>query len=82
MRFKKHIAGRGGWSEWVNPKYLNYYLFKCCDCGLIHEMQFRTGLKSVYKKERIFTELPKEIKVQFRARRLKVSKELKDIIIN
>lgn len=28
-----------GWSEWVHP--LPGYLFQCCDCDLIHEMQFQ-----------------------------------------
>lgn len=28
-----------GWSEWVNPKHSQYFA-GCCDCGLIHEMQF------------------------------------------
>jgi hypothetical protein len=27
-----------GWSEWVHP--LPGYLMGCCDCGLIHEMEF------------------------------------------
>lgn len=27
-----------GWSEWIRP--LPGYLMQCCDCGLIHEMQF------------------------------------------
>ncbi|KKW92671.1 hypothetical protein [Sphingobium chungbukense] len=27
-----------GWSEWIHP--LPGYLMQCCDCGLIHEMQF------------------------------------------
>jgi Zn-finger protein len=26
-----------GWSEWIHP--LPGYLMKCCDCGLVHEMQ-------------------------------------------
>lgn len=34
-------AGRGGWSEWVFP-LMKGYRMQCCDCGLIHEMQFRT----------------------------------------
>lgn len=33
-------AGRGGWSEWVEP-VMKGYLMQCCDCGLIHEMQFK-----------------------------------------
>lgn len=27
-----------GWSEWIRP--LPGYLMQCCDCGLIHEMEF------------------------------------------
>jgi hypothetical protein len=30
--------GEDGWSEWVHP--LPGYLMQCCDCGLIHEMEF------------------------------------------
>ena len=71
MRFKQHKAGKGGWSDWVFPKMETNFLFKCCDCGLVHEIQFETGLKSHWKKESIFTELPKEKKVSFRVRRLK-----------
>ncbi len=42
-KFKKHTAGRGGWSEWIYPT--KDYLFKCCDCGLIHHLQFKTFLE-------------------------------------
>jgi hypothetical protein len=27
-----------GWTEWVHP--LPNYRMQCCDCGLIHEMEF------------------------------------------
>lgn len=27
-----------GWSEWIHP--LPGYLMQCCDCNLIHEMEF------------------------------------------
>lgn len=37
---KKMVAGRGGWSEWQQP-IMKGYLMQCCDCGLIHEMQFK-----------------------------------------
>lgn len=30
--------GPDGWSEWIHP--LPGYLMQCCDCGLIHRMQF------------------------------------------
>jgi hypothetical protein len=34
------VAGPDGWSEWTQPKR-NGYRLACCDCGLVHEMQFR-----------------------------------------
>ena len=29
-----------GWSDWVCPKPIGY-LMQCCDCELIHEVDFR-----------------------------------------
>lgn len=29
-----------GWSKWEQPKR-NGYRLACCDCNLVHEMQFR-----------------------------------------
>lgn len=49
MRYKPVVDG-----EWVQPRVRNYYL-KCCDCGLVHRMNFRR----------------KKDKTQFQAFRLK-----------
>jgi hypothetical protein len=70
MRFIKHKAGRGGWSNWVFPE--NRYFLKCCDCGLVHEAEFKTFLEKD-RKGKIFEviSLPKEIRVMFRLRRAK-----------
>lgn len=35
------VPDEGGWSEWIHP--LPGYLMQCCDCGLIHEMEFAIG---------------------------------------
>ena len=40
LEFKPMLPDAEGWSEWVNPK-ADGYLMQCCDCGLVHEMQFR-----------------------------------------
>lgn len=32
------IADEEGWSEWIHP--LPGYLMQCCDCGLVHRMEF------------------------------------------
>jgi hypothetical protein len=41
--FIKHeVENESDWSEWVNP-YSEQYFMKCCDCGLVHEMQFKVA---------------------------------------
>jgi hypothetical protein len=41
--FIKHeVENEGDWSEWVNPNSDQYFM-KCCDCGLVHEMQFKVA---------------------------------------
>ena len=38
--FIKHeVNSASDWSEWVCPDPTQYFM-KCCDCGLVHEMQF------------------------------------------
>lgn len=36
--FPPMVAGEDGWCEWRHP--LPGFLMKCCDCGLVHEMEF------------------------------------------
>lgn len=73
MRFKKHVAGRGGWSEWVFPTPRKNYLMKCCDCGLVHEVQFATfaEVKAARGAFEVIP-LPWPIRAMFRARRSRV----------
>lgn len=53
MRYKQQYDG-----EWIRPRRKNYYM-KCCDCGLVHRIDFRlVGTKN----RRI---------IEFRAHRLK-----------
>lgn len=40
-RFKIEKVGKDGWTDWVQP-IENGYKFVCCDCGLVHNMNFRT----------------------------------------
>ncbi len=41
MKFKKTKEG-----EWVQPVKKGY-LMKCCDCGLIHKIDFRIKKKKI-----------------------------------
>jgi hypothetical protein len=34
------IENEDGWSKWIQPRPSNYR-FACCDCCLVHDMQFR-----------------------------------------
>lgn len=72
IKFKQHKAGYGGWSNWVYPKEKTKYLFKCCDCNLVHEMEFGTFIEK-NKKRGTFevVKLPHQIRSMFRARRLR-----------
>ena len=65
------IAGEDGWSEWVQP-VMQRYLMACCDCGLVHEMQFGVLRKGPDLPDGSWEgdELnPAEYRVEFRARR-------------
>jgi hypothetical protein len=53
IRFRQEKGiGPRGFSRWIQPE-MKKYLLACCDCSLVHEMQFRIAGD----------------KVQFRARR-------------
>lgn len=39
MKYDIEVEGEDGWSDWVHP--LEGYKIACCDCGLIHNMEFR-----------------------------------------
>ncbi len=65
--FIKHeVKNEGDWSEWVNP-YSEQYFMKCCDCGLVHEMQFKV-VKYSEGNECDFVDDP-DLQPVFRARR-------------
>jgi Zn-finger protein len=35
MKYKQEYSG-----QWVQPRR-KYYYMQCCDCGLVHKMEFR-----------------------------------------
>lgn len=69
--FEEHNGVRV-WTKWVQP-LMKGYLFKCCDCGLVHEMQFRS-LKREGKMTKAVTWAAEGLdirryRVEFRVRR-------------
>lgn len=75
------VKSRYSWTEWIYPKQ-DSYLFKCCDCGLVHELQFKAFVE-VEKRRGTFQVkiLPEPIRAMFRAKRFKVPKVLKGVIL-
>jgi len=39
-KYIQEHAGEDGWSRWVQPVRRGYKL-RCCDCGLVHNMDTR-----------------------------------------
>jgi hypothetical protein len=58
-----------GWCEWVQPT--QGYKTQCCDCGLVHEMEFKAFAETKQQADGAYeiVELPWPIRVMFRARR-------------
>jgi hypothetical protein len=74
--FIKHeVENEGDWSEWVNPNAEQYFM-KCCDCGLVHEMQFKVA-KYSEGDECEFVDDP-DLQPVFRARRANVARQEKN----
>jgi len=66
--FIKHeVDSASDWSEWVCPDPTQYNM-KCCDCGLVHEMQFNVVKYSAGDKCEDFDD--PYVQAVFRARRV------------
>ena len=39
-RYKQELGDNDGWTRWVCPVEENYKM-SCCDCGLVHDVDFR-----------------------------------------
>lgn len=68
--FEQHTPDADGWAQWTAPVH-DSYLIKCCDCGLVHEMQFQVVplLRHLNAEEWEAGEPSEQHRVLFRARR-------------
>jgi len=57
--------------EWINPKMTGYRM-KCCDCGLVHEIDFKVvKIKKLYKDgTKLVRDANDRYRVMFRVRRV------------
>jgi len=58
-----------GWTDWILPQ--RHYRMGCCDCGLVHDMEFRVVVVTRKRNGTYHTVKinPASCRVQFRARR-------------
>lgn len=68
---KRMVEREDGWCDWQVP-LMKGYRMGCCDCGLVHDMEFVIVEKGRTRKDGTFTivELPQaKYRVKFRAKR-------------
>lgn len=70
-RFKRIVeSDKNGWSDWHCPNKKRYRM-GCCDCGLVHDVQFKvikiTGSKKGYVRYQDISQVG--LAVKLRARR-------------
>lgn len=53
-KLKREVEGDDGWSDWVHPIPRKYKM-GCCDCGLVHNMDFRVVKVLHARKDGSFT---------------------------
>ena len=46
MKYLQHPIDEKGWTEWIEPAKFGYRL-GCCDCGLVHNINFRVKNKKI-----------------------------------
>jgi hypothetical protein len=68
QEFIKHHGDDEGWSEWVCPDP-DDYLISCCDCGLVHQAQFRVAKYAPAPSEECEVVNDPDLQAQFRMRR-------------
>lgn len=42
-KYPRIVENADGWSDWIIPQMSDYRM-ACCDCGLVHRVQFRVHM--------------------------------------
>ena len=51
--YKPQIVTKTGWTAWISPLHgsgKRNYRMACCDCELVHEIQFRIEKRKVHSQ--------------------------------
>lgn len=72
MGYKTYEEQEDGWTVWVRPpKFPKYFKMSCCDCGLVHNIQFE---KDETKEQRIIFRVQRNNRATANVRRGKTFK--------
>jgi hypothetical protein len=69
---KHDVENEADWTEWIQPE-MSSYTMVCCDCGLVHELQFQVfrTLRHLPDGSYAYEEMQSpRYRVKFRARRV------------
>lgn len=47
-RYRQEIETATGWTDWIRPAQ-GGYMIACCDCGLVHELQFKAVKRAPFR---------------------------------
>lgn len=50
--YTAHPIDKEGWTDWIEPRQKGYRL-ACCDCGLVHNLDFRIKNKMIQFKAQV-----------------------------
>ena len=76
MKYTQHSANADGWSDWIIP-VMKGFKHCCCDCGLVHVMEFTVVEKTGPWNPGSWPSLPldqRRYRVEFRLRRDNLAK--------
>jgi len=51
VRFHRETKNNDEWTEWIMPKQPIYKMM-CCDCGLVHDIEFDITFDEIEKRDR------------------------------
>jgi hypothetical protein len=67
---KEKETDADGWTHWITPKMFLYRI-RCCDCGLVHDVQFQaiqiTSRRGEFYRYRELSS--RKFQIQFKVRR-------------
>ena len=46
-KYTQQIENENGWTDWIIPKVKNMHKICCCDCGLVHKIEFKNTKEGI-----------------------------------